>query len=28
LELAGVIAKPFDPMTLPRHMAQMLGWSD
>ena len=28
LELAGVIPKPFDPMTLPGQMSQMLGWSD
>lgn len=28
LDLAGVIAKPFDPMTLPDQMSRMLGWSD
>jgi len=27
LDLAGVIAKPFDPMTLPARMSAMLGWS-
>ena len=26
LDLAGVIAKPFDPMSLPVEVAQMLGW--
>ncbi len=27
LDLAGVIGKPFDPMTLPTEMSRMLGWS-
>ena len=27
LDIAGVIAKPFDPMGLPQEMARMLGWS-
>ncbi|MCW2812529.1 MAG: response regulator receiver protein [Friedmanniella sp.] len=27
LALAGVIPKPFDPMTLSAHMARILGWS-
>ncbi|MBM7798469.1 CheY-like chemotaxis protein [Microlunatus panaciterrae] len=26
LELAGVIAKPFDPMTLSNEVAELLGW--
>jgi CheY-like chemotaxis protein len=26
--VAGVIAKPFDPMTLPAQVAELLGWSD
>lgn len=25
--LAGVIGKPFDPMTLPDHVARLLGWA-
>lgn len=28
LELAGVIPKPFDPMTLPRQVSALLGWGD
>lgn len=28
LGLAGVIAKPFDPMTLAADMSQMLGWQE
>jgi CheY-like chemotaxis protein len=24
--VSGIIAKPFDPMTLPRQVAEMLGW--
>lgn len=27
LDLAGVIAKPFDPMALPQQMAALLGWA-
>lgn len=27
LDIAGVIAKPFDPMTLSTEVAEMLGWS-
>lgn len=26
--LAGVIAKPFDPMTLAAEISQLLGWAD
>ena len=26
IDVAGVIAKPFDPMTLPTEVAEMLGW--
>jgi two-component system alkaline phosphatase synthesis response regulator PhoP len=28
LGVRGVIAKPFDPMTLSREIAQILGWTD
>ena len=28
LGLAGVISKPFDPMTLPAEMAAILGWAE
>ncbi len=28
LPLAGVIAKPFDPMTLPAEIATLLGWQE
>lgn len=28
LSIAGVIAKPFDPMTLSSDVSTMLGWSD
>ncbi|MFQ4136060.1 response regulator [Nodosilinea sp. PGN35] len=28
MEVAGVIAKPFDPVTLGRQIAQLLGWAD
>lgn len=28
LELAGVIAKPFDPMTLSAQIAELLGWTE
>jgi CheY-like chemotaxis protein len=28
LDIAGVIAKPFDPMTLPTDISVLLGWSD
>ena len=28
LELAGVIPKPFDPMTLPTQISVLLGWAD
>ena len=26
LDVAGIIAKPFDPMTLPGEIARLLGW--
>jgi CheY-like chemotaxis protein len=26
--VAGVLAKPFDPMTLPQQVAEILGWGD
>ena len=26
--VSGVISKPFDPMTLPRQIADILGWAD
>jgi two-component system alkaline phosphatase synthesis response regulator PhoP len=28
LGVAGVQAKPFDPMTLPAELAELLGWTD
>jgi CheY-like chemotaxis protein len=28
LDLAGIIAKPFDPMTLAAQMSELLGWSE
>jgi CheY-like chemotaxis protein len=28
IDVAGVIAKPFDPMTLPAQVAELLGWVD
>lgn len=28
LDIAGVIAKPFDPMTLARDVAALVGWAD
>lgn len=28
LEVSGVLAKPFDPMTLPAQVAQLVGWTD
>ncbi len=27
LDVAGLIAKPFDPMTLPQRVAELFGWS-
>ena len=27
LDIAGVIAKPFDPMRLPHDISRMLGWA-
>lgn len=28
LEVSGVLAKPFDPMTLPAQVADLVGWTD
>lgn len=28
LGVAGVLSKPFDPLTLPRQLAALLGWND
>lgn len=28
LTVSGVLTKPFDPLTLPRELADVLGWSD